>query len=320
MISFPCPSCQRILRVTDELTGLSTKCPDCSSAATVPANAVIIADTTAITTSPALPPLPPSESAVTDEPGAGAIAPPWSAAGRTDEVEGHAGDRTAWTLVRTGLRLLQLGVIIRVGILMVVLLFMIPQFHRVATETTESRFRSDAPSALEHFQVLLVVAGLAAEILLLLGAVFLLQAPEGTRCQPSAITIVVCQSIALAGALLSQVGGLSRSAPAIVVPLTAGIAELTALLALLTFLHRIGNHLHSADLCKNVERYAVAVALSLPFLFSGIVMMAVGPVGATGGIPFVALPIGILLMMQVNLLRLAREVIRRQVTATANEP
>jgi hypothetical protein len=324
MICFPCPSCQRVLRFAEEQAGRPANCPDCASPVTVPAGSSEAVKATAITTVPAASPIVPLETAVTAKPASPTAAPPWLAVHSDNDAE-----RAGWGMVRTGLRLMQLSVVVRVGILMVLVLLMIPLFQRLATpEPVPGRF-SASPSPTfesENFQVLLILAGLGAELLQLIGAVFLLQVPEQTRCRPYAVAMAICQSMVLAGAVLSQARLPAAVAHfVLLLELVAAVAGLVLLIILLIFLHRIGTLLGSNGLRKQVERYALMFAIAFVVVAASIAALVVGllkhpsEIVVLIGLVVVLVSAALMLVMQANLLRSAREVIQRRALRPAND-
>jgi hypothetical protein len=323
MICFSCPSCQRVLRFAEEMAGRPASCPGCSRAVMVPAVSSEAVQATAITTAPAANPVAPLETSITAKP-ASAAPLPWPAVQSDNDAE-----RTGWGMVRTGLRLMQLSVVVRVGILMVLVLLMIPLFQKLAApDPAPGRFSaSHSPTfESENFQILLILAGLGAELLQLIGAVFLLQVPEQTRCRPYAVAIAICQSMVLAGAVLSQ----ARLPGAIVhfvllLELVAAVAGLISLIILLIFLHRIGTLLGSNGLRKQVERYALVFAIAFVVVVASIAGLVVGllkhqsEIVVLIGLVVVLVSAALMLVMQANLLRSAREVIQRRALRPAND-
>jgi len=315
MISFPCPSCQRPLEVADKLAGQDFRCPMCAATLTVPASKASEPGETAITRpqAPTWPVPPPASTAITDQPAAERGPASWPAGSARDIVLDPSVAAAGWTSVCTGLRLLQISVVIKVGILATYLLALASMLQ--AAGTLESR----------DLHATVVVAVVVAVILDLAGAIFMIQVPEHSGCKPYAVTILICQGTMMAAALLIYAGRPGTAiAPA---QLLSGATGLIMLIVLLVFLHKIGSYFGSRELRRQVIRFAISYVTGVigagAFMVIGIWRIASATRSTTVGVFLVCLigmgAIMVLLVMQANLYSLARDVIRRRTSDPAKE-
>jgi hypothetical protein len=97
------------------------------------------------------------------------------------------------------------------------------------------------------------------------------------------------------------------------------------LIILLIFLHRIGTLLGSTGLRKQVERYALVFAIAFVVVAASIAGLVVGllkhqsEIVVLIGLVVVLVSAALMLVMQANLLRSAREVIQHRALRPAND-
>jgi hypothetical protein len=176
MISFPCPSCQRPLQVADELAGQPFQCPVCASAVTVPSVGGGVAEM--ITPAPASPwpaPPPSAATAITDQPPIETTVPRWP--GDADLTLRSSIDTAGWRSVCTGLRLFQISVVIKIGVLATYLVVLAPMIQ------------SGSSQDLRDIHALATVAVVAGAVLELAGGIFLVQVPERSGFKPYAAAL-----------------------------------------------------------------------------------------------------------------------------------
>jgi hypothetical protein len=320
MISFPCPSCQCPLEVADELAGREFRCPDCTDTVVVPAAA-----NAAITRPPAvnwpISPTPPS-TAITNQPSAERNLPTWPQGRAPSVALDHTFAAFGWTSVCTGLRLFQISVVVKVGILATYLLALGSLLQAAGKTDPRDRFGSLEPLDLHATVMVAVVAG---EILQLAGAIFLTQVPERGGCKPYAITVLICQVAITASVLLVYAGRpLAALAAAQLLGAAAGLIMFVVLLILL---HKIGSHFGSLELRRQVVRFAICYVIGVigagAFVAIGILGIASLKHAPSFGV-FLVVLIGlgalmVLLVMQANLFSLARAVIRGRLGNPAKE-
>jgi hypothetical protein len=342
MIRFTCPSCQRVLRVAEQFAGRQAKCPGCSSPVKVPAASEPDPVEAAVLQAPARSPVPQAPAPVPQAPARaadpfnfdedqGAVmtrrpAPQHADAYGGGAFEGSGGELddgryagpsevAGWKSVRSGLRLFQISILMKIGIVIAYILLLVlalltgaAMFAYLMNQTGSAPGagpgRTSGPSTgsleamgaiaivLIGFYVLIVLTELASEILQLVGAIFMLQVPANTGAKPLVVTVLVCQGVILAVPVfvffLSVAIG---SNPLnLLLQLMGAAAALTGLIIMLVFLHKLGSLLGSDALCQQVVRFAIwygvgvgILVLSVCLLF-GVVALGIASRNQSTGI------------------------------------
>lgn len=297
IIRFPCPQCQRVLKVGDQFSGRQSKCPGCQSPVTVPAESdpsIPEAPTAVASAAPRRPaaaptpraPAAPSQNFDFDD---DAAPPPpqesWEYEDANDAVAVDAAVRAsagAWKAVRTGVRLLQIGVYVKIGAIVILLGALILMFLTGAaymgylTERMNSspgyRGSSASSGAAEAgmamlflflaLMALVVLAMSAAEILNLIGAIMFLQVPEPSGAKGFGIGVLIAQIVLMASPFLSCAGTMAQVGAADnLAGLLQFAAGITWIVMLLLFIHKIGSYLRSEALCKEVVHFAIWIGI-----------------------------------------------------------
>lgn len=297
ILRFPCPQCQRVLKVGDQFSGRQAKCPGCQTAVTVPQESdlsVPEAPTAVASAAPRRPaPAPAPRAAASpaphfdfdDDTAAAAPQESWEYEDANDAVAADAAVRAAagaWKSVRTGIRLLQISVYLRIGAVVVFTLAMVVMLLTSlayagylmdqvnANPGVRNRSNGAAEMSLALLLLFLAVFALvglsflAAEILKLIGAILMLQAPEVSGAKGFAIAALISQIVLMAGPFLSCAGGMAQvSAVNNVSSLLQMIASVTWIVMVLLFIHKVGSYLKSEALCREVVSFAIWIGVSI---------------------------------------------------------
>jgi hypothetical protein len=271
--------------------------------------------------------------------------------GRRDFAASGGGELSGWKATRSALWLLSIGVTIKLisfaaYIVVVALMFLamgalfLSMLDQMGSRRP-SPFGSSGADAgagliigLGCVMILILLAVLAARILDIIGTIFLLQVPESVGTKGLAVTALICQCVVL-GSPLVYCAGAGLQAPLIAImfyPLAWG-AMLVSTIMILMLLHKVGRHLSSEALCKQVVRFAIwwGVGVGLMALSScaafgvGFAVGASSGPSPTMGYTIIALIVGIFLVnatavtvvyvMLNQLYSLANRVILRQVVS-----
>jgi len=180
------------------------------------------------------------------------------------------------------------------------------------------------------FYVLIALTGLASEILQMVGAILMLQAPATSGCKPLALTVLICHGAILAAPVLGFAIVFSIGADALngLLQLLAAGAALTGFIIMLVFLHKLGTLLGSDALCGQVVRFAIWYGVGIGVLVlsvclvGGVIALGIASRNqSTGIVAIMAMAIVgltwiatilVLLFMYHNLLGLARDVIQNK--------
>jgi hypothetical protein len=346
-----------VLRVADQFAGRQAKCPGCATAVLVPANSVpdpVAAYQPPAISAPrpaAPPPLPPPSGdpfAFDDRQGT-----PARGYGNYD-MGGPANvdpsEVSGWKAVRSGLRLFQIALMIFIGAVVTRVLLVVVAFLG-AMSLASSGSLSSGDSFLMLVNVcdaVITLAMLGSQVVALVGLVLALPVPASSGCKPFIVTAlscigggIFCMLLVVATQLLAQAddfGSSARGASAgtLLFGLLGLACWITATVMMLIFLNKTGRLLQSDALCKQVTRFAVAWGVGAGVMivsFCGVILtigmgIAGGMRGRSDGMVMVLMAafLGlvmvvaflVVLVMYLNIIVLARDVIARKALNSAN--